>query len=184
MWLLDLSPAPCHSFEFFDLQDAASVDRLDVFSGALTVLLELLVHVQQQLLNLRTGHHILLVETRADAKMKRLFRLLLLGPFFKAGSLSAKPQLNNFHSLWHVLAAVRDDTLHVAPLGTDESASDLELALVRDLNVISASVLSLAVTTRAVSHVIKISARTTTIDRRLTVISRACSWHEVIRSCL
>ena len=119
VWLLDLSPASCHSFEFFDLKDAASVDRLDVFSGALTVLLELLVHVQQQLFDLRAGHHVLLIEARADAEMQRLFGLLLLGPLLEAGSLSAKPQLDNLHSLWHVLAAVRDDTLHVAPLGTD-----------------------------------------------------------------
>ena len=77
--------------------------------------------------------------------MQRLFGLLLLRPLLKAGSLSAKPQLDNFHRLWHVLAAVRNDALHVAPFGTDQPAGDLELALVGDLNVVPASVFGLAV---------------------------------------
>ena len=71
------------------------------------------------MLDLRAGHHVLLEEARADAEMKWLFRFFLLGSLLKAGTLAAKPQLDNFHGLRHVLTAVRDDTLHVASLGTD-----------------------------------------------------------------
>ena len=77
--------------------------------------------------------------------MQRLFGLLLLRPLLKAGSLSAKPQLDNFHRLWHVLAAVRDDALHVAPLGSDQPSGDLEFFVVLNLNVKSAGVLDVVV---------------------------------------
>ena len=47
VWLLDLRPASCYSLELFNLKDAASVNRLNVLPVALTVLLELLIHVEQ-----------------------------------------------------------------------------------------------------------------------------------------
>lgn len=70
--LLDLGPPARHRLEFLDLENAASIDRLDVLAVALAVLLELLVDVQEQLLYLRTGHHVLLIEARADAEVQRL----------------------------------------------------------------------------------------------------------------
>ena len=77
--------------------------------------------------------------------MERLFGLLLLGSLLEAGALATESQLDNLHSLWHVLAAVRNNSLHVAAFRTDQSTSDLKLALVWDLNIITASVLGLAV---------------------------------------
>ena len=82
--LLDLGPSACHRLELLDLQDATPIDRLDVLAMALAVLLELLVDVQEQLLYLRTGHHVLLVEARADAEMQGLLGLLLLGALLEA----------------------------------------------------------------------------------------------------
>ena len=82
--LLDLGPSACDRLELLDLQDATPIDRLDVLTMALAVLLELLVDVQEQLLYLRTGHHVLLVEARADAEMQGLLGLLLLGALLEA----------------------------------------------------------------------------------------------------
>ena len=61
----------------------------------------------------------------------------------------------------------------------------MEFALVRDLDVVSASVFGLAVAAQAAAHVAKICrVCTSTTDRRLTVIGRACSRHKVIRGRL
>jgi len=44
---LNLCAAARHSLEFFDLQDATTVDGLDVLVQILAVLLELLIHVEE-----------------------------------------------------------------------------------------------------------------------------------------
>jgi hypothetical protein len=85
---LSLCAAARHRLKFLDLQDAASVSRLDVLAVTLAVLLEFLIHVEEQLLNRVARYHVLLVEARADAQMKWLFRLLLLGSLLEARTLA------------------------------------------------------------------------------------------------
>ena len=124
------------------------------------MLLELLVDVEQELLDLRACHHVLMVKARADAEMQGLLGFLLLRPLLEARAFAAEAKLDDFHRLWHSLAAVRDDSLHVAPLGTNESPGDLELALVRDLNVISTGELGRAVTSLP-AHVTRVQLAAT-----------------------
>lgn len=66
--------------------------------------------------------------------MQWFLGLLLPGTFFKARPLAAQTQLDHVLRV-HVLRTVFDDTLHVAPLRTDETPRHLELFVVGDLDV-------------------------------------------------
>ena len=69
VWLLDLCPTTSHCLKLFDLENTASIYWPDVLAVTLTVLLELLVNIQEKLLNLRACHHVLLIKAWADAEM-------------------------------------------------------------------------------------------------------------------
>ena len=73
--------------------------------------------------------------------MERLFGLLLLGALLETGAFATEAQFDNLGYLWHVLAALRDDALHVAAFGADQATGHLELALVWNLDVVAASIL-------------------------------------------
>ncbi len=163
---LDLRTSTCDSLKLFDLQNPAAIGRLDVFAVALTVLLELLVHIVEELLDLLARELVLLVEARTDAKMQWFFRFLLLGSLLEAGAFTAETKLDNFAHLRHVLATLRNDALHVTALGPDQASSYLKLAFVWDLNVVSASVLYLAV------NVVHVCTAAQVLVERLCSISR------------
>ena len=78
-----MSSAPSHCLVFLNLQDATRVDRLNVTPLSLAVLLVLLVDVQQEVLDLVAGSHVLRVEAGTDAEMERLLGLLLFWSFFE-----------------------------------------------------------------------------------------------------
>ena len=80
---LNLSSTPSHSLVLFNLQDATRVDRLNVAPLSLAVLLVLLVDIEQKVLDLVAGSHILRVEAGTDAEMERLLGLLLFWSFFE-----------------------------------------------------------------------------------------------------
>ena len=143
---LNLSPASSHCLVLLDLQDATGVDWSDVTPLSLTVLLVLFVDVQKQLFNLVAGCHVLWIESWTDAKMERFFRFFLLWTFFESWALASKSQFDDFLRLRHVLAALLDDPFHVAAFCTNQTSSHLELFVVRDLNVVSASILGLPIT--------------------------------------
>ena len=52
MELLNLSSSASYRLKLLYLKDASSVGALDVFAMSLTVLLEVLVHVEEKLFNL------------------------------------------------------------------------------------------------------------------------------------
>lgn len=122
------------------MEDSAAIS-LDVPLVPITVLLELLIDVEQELFNLEASVHVLGVKARTDAEVEGLLRLFLSWTFLKARSLSSKSEFDDFSALWHILAALTNDTLHVASLGTDQTTGNLELFLIWNLDIISACVL-------------------------------------------
>ena len=77
--------------------------------------------------------------------MQWLLRLLLLGPLLEARALASQAKFHHFRSWWHVLAALANDSLHVAALGADQTARHLELFLIGDLDIVATGVLGLSV---------------------------------------
>lgn len=73
MHLLNLRPTARHGLKLLDLENTSTVCGSNVFSGSFTVLLELFVDVQKQLLDLVTREHVLLVKARTDAQMQGFF---------------------------------------------------------------------------------------------------------------
>ena len=78
--------------------------------------------------------------------MEWFFGLLLLWSFFEARSLSSQSQFDNLSAWWHILTALSDNTLHVASFRADQTASNLKLLLIWDLDVVPASVFDGAIT--------------------------------------
>ena len=115
------------------------------------MLLEFLVDVKQEGLYLGARHHVLLVEAGADAEVERLLALLLLWPLLEPAALAAQAQLDHLCADWHVLAALGDNALHVAALRSNQAARHLKVAVVGNLDVVPAGVLSAAVRARGVS---------------------------------
>ena len=144
--LLDLGSSPSNSLIFSDLQDTTSANAgLDVPLAPLTELFELLIDIEKKLFDLGARIHVLWIETGANAEMKRLFWLLLLWSFLKSWALTSQSQLNNLSTWWHILAALANDTLHVATFGPDESTGNLKFFLIGNLDVKSTSILSRAI---------------------------------------
>ena len=143
---LNLSSATCYSLILLNLQDATGVDRLDVTSLSITVLLVLFVNVKEELLDLVACSHVLRIESRTDTEMKWFFRLFLLRTFLESWSLSSKSQFNDFLRLRHVLAALLDYPLHIATFRSNQTPSNLELLVVWDLDIISTRILGLTIT--------------------------------------
>ena len=79
--------------------------------------------------------------------MQGFFRFFLLRTFLEARALTSEAKLDNLGNIRHVFLTLGDNTLHVAALSTDQAACHLELALVRDLNVIAARILCLVIGT-------------------------------------
>ena len=106
MELLDLSSTASYGLILLDLQDASSVCALDVLPMALTVLLEVLVDVEEELFDLGARVHVLSEEARADAEVKRLFGFLLLGALLEAAALPPESQFDYLGDRGQVLAAL------------------------------------------------------------------------------
>lgn len=113
------------------------LDNPEVASQLLTVLLVFLIHVEEQLLGHVACYLVLVVEARRDAQVQGLFRLFLTGALFEPASFATQSKLDNIvgHTLRRIFGADFDDPLHVAPLGSDETSSDLEVLFVVDLNI-------------------------------------------------
>ena len=82
---------------------------------------------------------------RADAQVQVLFRLDLVGALLVARALAPEPELQNLVAvqIGALLLGMGfdgrfDDLLHVDSLGSDDPASDLELLLVLDLDIVAA----------------------------------------------
>ena len=71
--MLHLGTSSCHSFELFNLKNATSIESFDFPLASLTELLELLIHVEKQLLDLHASVHVLWIEARTDAEMEWFF---------------------------------------------------------------------------------------------------------------
>ena len=59
--------------------------------------------------------------------------------------MASQAKFHHFGSWWHVLAALANDSLHVAALGADQTARHLELFLIGDLDIVATGVLGLSV---------------------------------------
>ena len=130
--------------------------------------------------------------------MERFFWFLLLGSFFESRSFSPESQFYNFSSLWHILAALRDDALHVASLCSNDSFCNLKFFLIRYLYVISAcvfgraigaAIISVHVTTVATLCLIAIVAlterlRVLSIRLLLLLLQWVWGWDEIWWACL
>ena len=119
--------------------------------------------------------------------MERLFRLLLFWTFFETRAFTSEAELDDFVDLWHVLAALRNDALHVATLGSDEAPCYLELALIRDLYVVATRVLDLALSTVIVhAHAKVLIERCISTKAGLEAVSaarEALHWVHLVASC-
>ena len=62
MELLNLSSSASYRLKLLYLKDASTVSALDVLPMALTVLLEVLIHVKKELLDLLASMHVLCEE--------------------------------------------------------------------------------------------------------------------------
>ena len=62
MELLNLSSSASYRLKLLYLKDASTVSALDVLPMALTVLLEVLIHVKEKLLDLLASMHVLCEE--------------------------------------------------------------------------------------------------------------------------
>ena len=100
MELLNLSSSASYRLKLLYLKDASSVCALDVLPMTFTVLLEVLVHVKEKLLDLLACMLVLSKEARADAQMERLLRFLLLGAFLEAAALSSQTQFDYLGNRW------------------------------------------------------------------------------------
>ncbi len=59
--------------------------------------------------------------------------------------MASQAKLDYLSARWHILAALPDDTLHVASFGPDQASGYLELFLIWDLNIEPAGVLRIRI---------------------------------------
>ena len=88
-----------------------------------------------------SSKHVLVVVARTYAEMEWLIRLLLIWPLLKPTPSPSQSQL--YHLLHWPIESLRTHVhypLHIAPLGTNEFAGDLELFLVDNLDIKAAGV--------------------------------------------
>ena len=120
--------------------------------------------------------------------MKRLFWFFLLWPFFEARAFASEAEFHNFCSLWHILATLLDNTLHITSLCSNHSLCNLELFFIRDLNIVSTSILCRAIAAAnlltLVSALALIVALIESCWLRQALVRNISCWYEIRRAGL
>lgn len=97
------------------------------------------VNLVQEELHGHTGLLVDLLVLGRDAEMERLVGLFVVGSFFVARAHTSQAQLQQIRVFFVSLLTALDDFLHVAALGANDLFGHLEVLLVFDLHIVSAS---------------------------------------------